>query len=90
MKKKINNKHQVFNVCSNKPKNILNIAKYIKKNLCYFKMRYIKRHKADVLKTHGDNKKIIKITNYRKFTNINLAINETFKWYKKFNVYKID
>jgi hypothetical protein len=30
---------------------------------------------ADVLKTHGENKNIIKITNYKKFKNIYLAIN---------------
>lgn len=90
IKKKINNKHQVFNVCSNKPLNILNIAKYINNNLGNFKMKYIKKHKADVLKTHGNNKRIKKITNYKKFQDTHSAISETFKWYKKNKIYKID
>ena len=33
-----------------------------------------KFQKADVLKTHGDNKKIKKYLNYKKFTNINLGL----------------
>lgn len=88
--KKNTHKHQIFNICSNKPQNILKIAKYIKKNLGSYRMNYIKKHTADVLKTHGDNKNIIKITNYKKFKNIYLAINETFSWYKKNNIFKID
>jgi len=89
MKKNIN-KHQIFNICSNKPQNILKIAEYIKKNLGNYKMNYIQKHSADVLKTHGENKNIKKITNYKSFKNIYLAINETFEWYKKNNIYEID
>lgn len=89
MKKKLN-KHQIFNISSNKPQNILKIAGYIKKNLGNYKMNYIQKHSADVLKTHGENKNVKKITNYKSFKNIYLAIDETFEWYKKNNIYEID
>ena len=53
-------------------------------------MNYIQKHSADVLKTHGENKNVKKITNYKSFKNIYLAIDETFEWYKKNNIYEID
>ena len=43
--------------------------------------------KADVLKTHGDNKKIIKRTGFKKFTSIDLGLLKTVEWYKSY--YKI-
>ena len=42
-----------------------------------------KFQKADVLKTHGDNKKIKKYLNYKKFTNINLGLKKTIEWFNK-------
>ena len=49
----------------------------------------IKFQKADVLKTHGDNKKIIKSTKIKKITDFNQALKNTVYWYinnfKKFN-----
>jgi len=50
----------------------------------YFKKRnYIKKplHHADVLKTHGSNKKIIVYTKINKFTSIKEGISKTVRWY---------
>ena len=58
IKKRVNN-HEIFNICSNNPINILKIVKRFKKNN-YLKTSLIKLHKADVIKTHGDNNKIKK------------------------------
>ena len=44
-----------------------------------------KIQKADVLKTHGDNKKIIKYKLIKKFTPIEEGIKNTLEWYKKYN-----
>jgi nucleoside-diphosphate-sugar epimerase len=45
--------------------------------------------KADVLKTHGSNKKIIKVCGYKKFTPINLGIKKTLDWYIKENIHNL-
>ena len=39
--------------------------------------------KADVLKTHGDNRKIKKYLKYYKFTKIEEGIKKTIAWYKE-------
>jgi len=39
--------------------------------------------KADVLKTHGCNKKILKIVKFKKFTNIFSGFDQTIKWFDK-------
>ncbi len=78
--------HQIFNICSNNPVNILNLINKFKKNFS-LKTQMIKMHKADVLKTHGDNKKIKKFTKFNKFSNFNEKFFDVFNWYKqnKFN-----
>ena len=40
--------------------------------------------KADILKTHGDNKRILKITKFKKFSNWKPCIDRTIKWYSEF------
>ena len=51
--------HSIFNICSNRPKNILQILNKFNKNYPV-KFKMIKKDNADVLKTHGDNKKFNK------------------------------
>ena len=47
-------------------------------------MKYIniKKNKADVLNTHGDNSKIKKELNFKKFRNFNDELIKVIKWYK--------
>jgi len=85
--KKKNNKHLIFNICSNKPKNILNIVKDFKKKY-NLKIKLIKQHKADILKTHGNNYKIKNFTSFKKFSNFNSAFVKTLKWYSDNKIYK--
>ena len=40
--------------------------------------------KADIIKTHGDNKKILRITKYRDFIDWKLGIKKTIEWYLDF------
>ena len=49
------------------------------------KLKKIKFQKADVLKTHGSNKKILRIIKYKKFKNIYKSLDETIRWHKKIN-----
>ena len=79
-------KHEIFNVCSNKPLNILKITNLFKNK--GLKIRKIKKHPADVYKTHGDNKKVLKITKNINFTNPFNAILNTYKWYKSKKIIK--
>ena len=39
--------------------------------------------KADILKTHGDNSLVKKITGIKKFTDISIGLKNTVKWYIK-------
>ena len=74
---------KIFNICSNKPQNILKlINNFKKKNKLNIKMTPL--HKADVIKTHGNNSKIKKLLTNIKFNNFNKGFDMTYKWYKKY------
>ena len=85
-KKKVN--HEIFNVCSNNPKKLTDIIKKInfltKKKPKLFKR---KLQQADVVKTHGTNKKIKNFIGKQNFTSIDYGLKTTVEWFK--NYYKI-
>ena len=85
-KKKIN--HEIFNICSNNPKKLTDIIKKINL-LTQKKPKLFKRklQKADVVKTHGTNKKIKNFIGSQNFTSINHGLKITVEWFK--NYYKI-
>ena len=79
--------HEVFNICSNSPVNIYDIVKnFNKKNPV--KVKLIEMHKADILKTHGNNKKLKKHISKIKYSNFYDTFYQTFDWYKKNKIYK--
>ena len=74
-----------FKLCSSllyyKITKVLNlISSEIKSKPKIYKRKF---QKADVLKTHGSNKRIKKYTKIDNFTKINFAIIKTTQWYKK-------
>lgn len=81
--------HEIFNLCSNKPIHLNNLLKKINNIITLPKIIKIKFQKADVLKTHGDNRKIIRLTKIKNITDFNQALKNTISWYinnfKKFN-----
>ena len=81
---KLKYKHLIINICSNKP---LKLTKIIKKidNLTLNKPRIKKRpmQKADILKTHGDNSLVKRITGIKKFTDISIGLKNTVEWFIK-------
>ena len=85
-KKKLN--HEIFNICSNKPKKLTDIIKKINL-LTQKKPKLFKRklQKADVVKTHGNNKKIRDFIGSQNFTSIDHGLKITAEWFK--NYYKI-
>ena len=80
--KNIKNKHLIVNVCSNNPVSLKFILDRL--NKVFGKPKIIKRSKqiADVYKTHGDNYKINQITKFKKYTNINIGLDNLINWVK--------
>ena len=80
--------HNIYNICSNKPINIKKIVEEFKSKF-HFNVVPVKRHIADVLHTHGSNKKIINKTKFKKISKSSIEINKTFNWYNKNQIFKI-
>ena len=77
--KKIPN-NEVFNVCSNNPINLNYVIKLLQKNLGKTKIRKRTLQKADVIKTHGCNKKINKLVSFKNYTNFYYGLEKTIQW----------
>ena len=78
-------RNEILNICSNNPINILKLVRIVEKYSKKIRLYKRKIQKADVLKTHGDNKKIIKYKLIKKFTPIEEGIKNTLEWYKNYN-----
>jgi len=79
---KKNKGHKVFNISSNNPININNIINNFTKSR-NIKLKKIEKNKADMLKTHGDNKKILNYLNIKLNKNFEKNFLNTFNWYSK-------
>lgn len=82
------NKSIILNICSNNPENILKITSLFKKKN-KLKIKQISKHKADILKTHGDNTRLKKIIGYNNFSKFNDNIFKLYDWYVKNKIYKL-
>jgi len=81
-------KNEIFNICSNNPQNLTEIIKKIN-SLTQKKPKLFKRklQQADVVKTHGDNKKIKSFIGKQNFTSIDIGLKITVNWFKKYYRY---
>jgi UDP-glucuronate 4-epimerase len=84
---KISNKtleknYDVFNICSSTPIHLQKIINLINKYSKKPKIIKKDRNFADVLNTHGSNKKIKNILGKIKFTSIDKGIHNLVKWFK--------
>jgi len=90
IKKKINQKFQIFNICSNNPIKInfliSRMQNYLTKKAIIKKVHH---NKVEVFKTHGDNSKIKEYLKIRKFKNITNELNKIIDWYEKEKIWKI-
>lgn len=77
------NKFEVFNICSNKPYKLSRIINYVTAKLGSLKIKNIPINKADVIKTHGNNKLIKKRLKSINFTKIESSMDNTIKWFRK-------
>lgn len=83
--KKFKRKHFVINICSNKPLKITILLKLAKKYNLRLKYKLRGFQKVDILKTHGCNKLVKKITGINNFTNFENGFLKTLVWFKKYN-----
>lgn len=81
-KKNLIKKHDVYNICSSNP---ISTNTVIQNLFLHYKtkLKYVKANDIEIFKTHGDNKKILKITSFKKFSNFNEKIKLCIEWYKK-------
>ena len=90
IKKKITKKFQIFNICSNDPIDLNKLVKFIS-NFVNIKPKIIKkkRNNIEVLKTHGDNKKILSFLKIKLTKNIFFELPTIIEWYKKNQIWKL-
>lgn len=77
-------KHEIFNICSNRPIKLNKILTILNTFTKIPKIKKVGFQKADILKTHGSNFKIIKSLKFKKFTNIQKGLINTFNWYNNY------
>ena len=83
LKKKTKKNHDVFNICSSSPQKITNIIKTLNKYFIKPRIKKLPLQKADILKTHGSNKKVKRVLGFSKFTKINDGLEKISIWVKK-------
>ena len=82
---KSKSKHQVLNICSNKPISVIDLVKKIEKFFGKSNISKIPLNNLEMIKTHGCNKKVKKLINYNKFFSIDYGLEKTIKWFKNYN-----
>ena len=77
--------NEVFNICSNNPVKLMDIVNKLN-NLTFKKPHLHKRklQQADVVKTHGSNRKIIDLLGKIRFTSIDSGLKNTVAWFKNY------
>ena len=75
--------NDILNICSNNPINLLNVISFMRKNNIKPKIAKISLQKADILKTHGDNRRLFKYIGKKKFNNWKSSIKNLIFWYQK-------
>ena len=81
-------KNEIYNICSNRPVKLISVINDINV-ITKQKPKIFKRglQKADVVKTHGANKKILSLSGKQKFTHLKKGLKNTIQWYKKYYNY---
>ncbi len=88
--KKLKKNFDLFNICSNKPIDIYKLSVFISNYLrIKSKLELKKRNTIEVIKTHGNNRKILKLLNYKIKKNIFLELPVIIDWYQKKKLWKL-
>jgi len=78
-------KFETFNICGNKPIKISNLVSNLNSLLGKAKIKKIKKNKADVYKTHGSNKKLLKKIGKFRFTSLDIGLSNVISWYNSYH-----
>jgi UDP-glucuronate 4-epimerase len=73
--------HKIYNICSNNPISLKTVIKFFKRKNIKPKIVMRNLQAADILKTHGDNKFVVKETKFKRFTKPNIALENTLNWF---------
>jgi len=88
--KKIKKNFDIFNICSNKPIDIYKLSVFISNYLkIKSKLELKERNSIEVIKTHGNNKKILELLNYKIKKNIFVELPMIIEWYRKNKLWKL-
>ena len=74
--------NDVLNICSNKPIGLNDIISFLKSQNINPTVKKVSLQKADIIKTHGDNKKLKKITKFTKFSDWKDSLKKVVNWYQ--------
>ena len=79
------NNHDIFNLCHGKTVNLKTYIGLIEKNLgTKANKNFISRQRGDVLKTYGNNKKILRLLNYKIRYGVGEGVKIFIEWFKKY------
>jgi UDP-glucuronate 4-epimerase len=76
--------YDIFNICSNSPIDLKKVISIFHSHNIKPQIKSMPLQIADIHKTHGSNKKILKIINFKNFTPFPTALSNTIKWYKDY------
>ena len=80
------NNHDIFNLCHGKTVNLKSYINLIEKNLgIKANKNYISKQRGDVLKTYGDNQKILRLLNYKIRYRLGEGVKIFIEWFKKYS-----
>ncbi len=79
-------KHTILNICSSKPIKLTFLLKLCRKNNLKINLRKVGFQKADIIKTHGENKLVRKYTKKNNFVDFEDGFKKCIQWYKKFYI----
>ena len=84
MKLKNRPNFEVFNICSNNPIKLTEVIKIVQKKIKMIKIHKTNLQAADVIKTHGSNKKLVKTIKFKNFTLFEDGIDKVVNWSKNY------
>ena len=86
---KIKSNFKILNISANKPVKLTYLIKLIKMKKLNLKIKKAPLQIADIIKTHGDNKNLLKLFKNYQFKSFKQGFLETLTWYK-YNIDKFD
>ena len=84
IKNKAKKNNEIYNVCAGQQVNIKKLKNKIKSIYPKSKIVNTKAHIADIYKTFGDNKKLVKELKIKKFMKIGHGLKNTISWFEKY------